>query len=254
MNRRSYALAFAALTMLALAGCKASATAAGPTAGAATATRTGSSLPSPSLSIPGTHTSVRGYAVSADVGTLVVNGKIGDVTVVGSHRSGIEVVAQSAYSSTEPAITRSVSGTTLTVGYTCAVQIACGVAFVIAVPSDTAVHATTDTGAIRLNGLSGPVTAKSYAGFVDGSGLTARTASFTTDAGGIDVTFTSPPGDVTAGTKAGGITIRVPGTVRYDVTANSIVGHVTVSVPRSATAPRTINATTDVGSVSVISG
>jgi len=245
MNRRYSPLLVAVLALM-LAGCKASATVSAPST-----TIPAADLPSPSLSIPGTHTSVHGYTIAADVSMLVVDGQIGDITVVGSNRSGAEVVTQAAYSSTAPTITRTVSGTTLTVGYTCAMQIACGVAFVIAVPSGTAVHATTDTGAIRLTGLAGPVRAKADAGLIDASGLTAQSASFSTDVGGIDVTFTSPPRDVTAGTRVGAITIRVPVTVAYRVTANAIVGRVTVSVPPGAGAARTITARTDVGSVSV---
>jgi hypothetical protein len=248
MNLRRYALPLAALAVLALAGCEGSAAV---SAAATSVGQPGANLPTPSLHIPGTHTSVRAYAISAAVGTLVVNGKVGDVTVVGSDRSGIDVVAQAAYSSAEPGITRTVSGSTLTVGYTCPVQIACGVAFVIGVPSGTMVHANTDTGAIRLTGLAGPVTAKADAGVIDASGLTARTASFTTDAGGIDVSFTSPPGDVTAGARVGAITIRVPTTVAYQVNANAVVGQVTDSVPQESGAARTITASTDVGSVDV---
>jgi hypothetical protein len=251
MNRRRHALLIAApaaalLFAFTLAGCKA-------TAGATVASSptAAGGLPTPSLSIPGTHTSVHGYTIAAGVGTLVVDGKIGDVTVIGGRRSGAEIVAQAAYSSTPPAITRTVSGSTLTVGYTCTVQIACGVAFVIAVPSGTAVQATTDTGAIRLTGLTGPVTAKVDAGFIDASGLTARTASFTTDVGDVDVTFTGPPLEVTAGTRIGSITIRVPVTDTYHVTANAIAGQATVSVPQGPDAARAITARTDVGTVNV---
>jgi hypothetical protein len=261
MNRRRHALLIAApaaglLSALALAGCRATTSASSPAAAQPAASPsirglTTPGLPTPSLSIPGTHTSVHGYTIAADVGTLVVDGKIGDVTVVGSHRSGVEVVAQAAYSSAPPAIARTVSGTTLTVGYTCTVQIACGVAFVIAVPSGTAVRAATGTGAIRLTGLTGPVTAKADAGFIDGSGLTAQTASFTTDVGGVDVAFTSPPLTVTAGTRLGSITIRVPATSAYHVTANAVAGQVTVSVPQGSGAARVITARTDVGTVSV---
>jgi hypothetical protein len=246
MNLRRTALFLATITALALTGCKGT-----PTITATAVPAPAAILPSPSLSIPGTHTSVRGYLITADAGTLVVNGEVGDVTVVGSDRAGVEVVTQAAYSSKPPDITRTVSGGTLTVGYTCPVQIACGVAFVIAVPRRTAVHAVTGTGAIRLTGLDGTVTAKADAGVIDATGLTAQTASFVTDAGGIDVAFTSPPRDVTASTRVGAITVRVPVTVAYQVNAKAIVGRVTVSVPHGAGATRTIAASADVGSVDV---
>jgi hypothetical protein len=245
------ALLLAGLAALALTGCltgcRANATASAP----ATGSQSGANLPVPSLSIPGTHRSVLGTTVTADIGTLIVNGKVGDVTVVGSDRSGIEVVDQAAYSSTPPHITRTVSGRTLTVGYTCAAQIACGVAFVIAVPRGIAVHADTDTGAIRLTDLAGPVTAKVDVGLIDASGLTAQNVSLNTDVGGIDATFTRPPRAVTAATKTGAVTIRVPVTATYHVIANAVVGHVTVSVPQGSGAARTITVSVDLGAVSV---
>jgi hypothetical protein len=261
MNRRRSVVLLAGLTTLTLTGCAANTTTAAQPAKATQLALPGRArppialpsiaLPSPSLSIPGTHTVVRAYQTSVPVSDLVVNGKVGDVTVIGTDRSGIEVITQAAYSSRPPDITRTVSGHRLVVSYTCPIQVACGVAFVIGVPNGTAVQASTDTGAIRLTGLAGPVTAKTDAGFIDASALTARAASLTVDIGGIDAEFTSPPTDVSADTKVGAVTIRVPATVGYRIDARAFAGKVTITVPREANSPRTISASTDLGDVSV---
>jgi hypothetical protein len=246
MNRRRCALPFAALLALPLAGCTMSGTA------AMTATTQPSEIIlTPSPSAPGAHKSVHWYKNTAAVGTLVLDGKIGDVTIMGSQRSDVEVIAEEAYSSTPPHITRTVSGGTLTVGYTCLAQIECTVTFVIRVPSDITVHAATGTGSIWLKNLAGAATATIGAGSIYATGITAATASFSTDAGWISAAFTSPPTEVAASTMLGTIKIQVPAAVAYHLITNAVGGIVTVGVPQNAAATRTITASTNLGKVEV---
>jgi hypothetical protein len=247
-NLRRRTLFPAALTVLALTGCATSAT----TAITATSQPVAITL-TPSPSIPDAQTSVHRYKFPAGLGTLVVDNTIGNVTVTGGHSSGVEVIAYATYSSTPPAITRTVSGGTLTIGYTCPVQVPCRVTFGIWVPSGIAVRVATHTGSIWLNDLAGAVTASAGAGYLYGSGLTAQTASFSTDAGGINATFTSPPAAVTASTMLGPVNIQVPVTVAYRMITNAVGGNVTVSVPQATASARTITASTNLGSVDVTS-
>lgn len=248
MFNRRYPLLFAALLCpaLALAGCKPS----GSTATSAPLPITAITL-IPSPSFPDPHTSTHRYKVTADIGTLVVDDTIGNVTVTGADRSTIEVIAYATYSSKPPDITKTISGGTLTVGYQCPPQVPCRVTFGIWVPSGIAVHAATDTGSIWLNDLAGAVTAQAGAGYLFGSGLTGPTASFSTEAGGINAAFTSPPAALTVRTILGTINIQVPANVPYHVTGTAIGGVVTVGVPQDATAARTITASTNLGSVHV---
>jgi hypothetical protein len=195
---------------------------------------------------------VQTFQVSSPVSTLVVATHIGDVTITGSSRSTVSVTEQIAYSSTAPAITRSVSSGTLTIGDGCSLQLACGVAYIIAVPSTVTVTATTDTGAIRLSGLAGAkVTAKVDAGFIDATGLSVTAASLTTDVGGITATFTKAPKTLTAVTKTGGIALHVPATTSYQISASTVIGKTTISVPQRTGAGNTITATTDLGAIQV---
>jgi hypothetical protein len=256
-------LAVALLAVLALTGCNsnitvgspassASAPAAPSAAPSAPAVADASSpVPTPSLSVPGTHKSVLTYQESSPVSTLVVTTHIGNVTVSGSAGSGVSVTEQLAYSNSQPTLTHSVSGGTLTVGYNCPFQVVCGVAYVITVPRTVNVQVSTGTGAVRLSGLGGSVSVKADAGFIDATSMSSAVASFSTDAGGIDASFTAAPTTLSAGTKAGGVTLHVPGTVTYQVNAHTYIGKTTISVPQATSAPRTITASSDIGAVSV---
>jgi Putative adhesin len=267
MCRLAAAIAAALLAMLALCGCKATVSAGSgaptPAASALTpqtsaapaisaASAAAAATPSPSLTIPGTHKSVRTFQVSSPVSALVVATHIGDVTITGSTGATVSVTEQIAYSSTPPVITRSVTGGTLSIGDGCSLQLACGVAYIIAVPSTVTVTATTDTGAIRLSGLAGArVTAKVDVGFIDATGLSVAAASLTTDVGGITATFTTAPRTVTAITKAGAITLHVPTTTSYQITASAVAGKTTISVPQRTGSASTITATTDIGAIQI---
>ena len=242
MNRR-YAVLSVVLLAVALCGCKPSETTA--------MSATSQIILTPTPSIPDAQTSAHKYKVTADVGALIVDAPFGNITVTGRNRPGIEVFADATYSSAPPDITRNVSGGTLTVGYTCPTQVQCRVTFVIEVPTDTAVSAVTSTGSIWLKNLTGAATAKAGAGYIYGTGLTGQTASFSTDAGGIDAAFTSPPVAVTANTMFGTIEIQVPTTATYHLITSAVAGRVIVTVPQGTAATSTITASTNLGSVEV---
>jgi len=224
---------------LTLAGCHATSSAS-PADSAVTA--------SPHLSVPGTHESTTVYRVSSPVGAVVVIGRVGDVTVIGGGSATL-VTQQVAYSRTPPATSRSVKGRTLTVTYTCAVQVVCGVAYIIQVPRDVAVQATTDTGAIRLTGLAASVTAKSDVGNITATSLAGAMVKLTTGVGGISATFSAAPATVEALTRVGAITLRVPDAESYKVSVDDHVGKATVSVRQSSSAPHAITVVADVGNV-----
>ena len=238
----------AGLLALILAGCHAG-SAAGPAA-SATVVPVATTTPSSGFSVPGTHRLTTVYRVSAPVSSLAVTSHVGDVTVIGGPAgSAISVTQEAEYSSTPPVTKPTVSGGTLTVTYTCPVELVCGVAYVIRVPRDMTVQATADAGTIRLTGLGGQVTAKAHVGSITATGLTGSVVSLTTDVGGISATFAAAPGTVQAATRVGAITLRVPGSVSYKVSVDDHLGKATVSVPQSASSPHAITATVDVGAV-----
>lgn len=219
-------------------------TACGPTHPASSAT------PAATTAVPGVHE----LTETADIGSvtsLVVDGGAGNVTVTGGTGTTVGVTEHLYYSRAAPDATRTVSSGTLTVGYSCPIQVTCLVSYDIAVPRATAVKATTRAGAIRISDVTGSVTASAGAGNIHATGIASSTVSLTTLAGAVNATFTAAPDSVTARSHAGSITIQVPGNASYRVNTQAIVGTTNVSVPRDDNSSRAITASTDVGSITV---
>ena len=193
-----------------------------------------SASPSPGLSIPGTHRSTTEYRISSPVSTVIVISHAGNVTVTGGGGSATSVTQDATYSKTPPVTTRTVSGGTLTITYSCPLQLVCGVGYVVQVPRDAGVQVSAAAGTIRLSGLAGSVTAKADVGLIDAIGLTGASVALTTEAGGITAAFATSPATVQAVARVGAITLRVPGGVSYRVSANAHVGKATVSVPQGS--------------------
>ena len=235
----------AGLIGMALAGCDAT-SAANP---ATPSPGTASVSASPGLSIPGTHRATAAYQITSPVSTVVVVSHVGNVTVTGGSGPAIAITQQVYYSKTPPAATRTLSGKTLTVTYSCPAQVVCGVAYTLAVPRATAVQVTAGAGSIRLAGLAGRVTARADVGLINASGLTGASASLTTRVGAISASFAAAPAAIQASAQIGAITLRVPGTVSYKVAADAHVGKAAVSTRQSSSSAHAITATTDVGAI-----
>lgn len=197
------------------------------------------------------HPPATAYTLTARVTTLVVKGGAGSITVTGSDRAAITVSQQSSYTTTPPAATHVVSGTTLTLSYACPAEFACGVSYDIRVPRGVAVQASSTAGAITLTSLAGPVSAHTTAGLISATGLGSPTASLKTTAGGINAAFTAAPASVRASTNVGPISISVPRSASYQVNTHTYVGSSTVTVPRSPASPHAISASSDLGSITI---
>jgi hypothetical protein len=191
------------------------------------------------------------FTVTARVTSLVVKGGAGSITVTGSSRAGIAVSQHSSYTNTPPAMTHAVSGTTLTLTYTCPGEFVCGVSYDIQVPRGVAVQASGAAGAITLTSLAGPVSAQTTTGLISATGLDSPTASLKSRAGGINATFTSAPASVHASTNVGPISISVPRSASYHVELRTFVGSKTVTVPVDDASPHAISASSDLGSITI---
>jgi len=200
----------------------------------------------------GTHNpAAQTFVVTSHVTTLVVKGGAGSIDVTGSDRGSISVSQQVTYTKAAPDVTRVVSGTTLTLSYTCPSEFVCGVSYTILVPSGVAVQASTAAGAITLTSLAGPVRAQTSAGLITADELTSPTAELKSDAGGINATFSAAPASVQATTNVGPISITVPGSASYQVNTHTFVGSSTVTVPKSPASAHAISATSDLGSITI---
>ena len=200
---------------------------------------------------PGAHTSARTYTVTAPVTGVVINGGGGAISITGSERSAVEVTERLHYSKTPPTASHAVSGTTLTLSFTCATQLDCGVVYDVQVPRGVSVRAANRQGTITLNSLSGPVTARTVAGAISASGLGGPSADLTSNAGAISAVFTVDPSTVRASTNAGSISLIVPGSVAYQVSAHTFVGSTSVTVRQAVASARKITANVSVGSITI---
>jgi hypothetical protein len=200
----------------------------------------------------GTHNpSAHVYTVTARVTTLVVKAGAGTIDVTGSDRGSIGVSEQESYGKTPPTATHVVSGTTLTLSYTCPSEFVCNVSYDVQVPAGVTVLVSSSAGAITLASLAGPVSAQTSAGLITATGLTSPTASLKSNAGGIDADFSAAPASVHASTNVGPISISVPGSASYAISTHTYLGSSTVTVPKAAASAHAISASSDLGSITI---
>ena len=190
------------------------------------------------------------FTVTARVTSLVIHGGTGSIDVTGTSGSAVTVSQQATYSSTAPAASHVLRGTTLSVSYTCPSELVCGVSYDVKVPRDVAVSVSASAGSVTLTSLAGPVSARASAGLITAVDLRCAVASFSANAGGVIATFAAAPRSVTATTNVGPITLTVPGAVAYQVAAHTVVGTSTVTVRRGGSG-HSISARSDLGSISV---
>lgn len=191
------------------------------------------------------------FTAGGRVTAVVIDGAGGSIDVTGVAAGQVRVSQWSRYSKKPPTTRHVVHGSTLTLSYSCPAQLSCGVSYVLRVPRDISVQAHAGAGSITLTSLAGPVTAQTDAGLITAVDLRSTVARFKSNAGGVVATFSVAPETVNAATNLGSVTLTVPRAVAYKVTTHTYVGTSTVTVRRSATSRHVINASSDVGSVSV---
>ena len=191
------------------------------------------------------------FTISARVTAVVIDGGSGSIAVTGTSGSTVRVSQAASYSSTPPAATHTLSGTTLTVSYTCPTELVCGMAYNVQVPAGVAVSVSTGAGSVTLTSLAGTVTARAAAGLITAVELRSPVATFNSNAGGVVATFSAAPRSVTATTNVGPITLTVPGSVAYDISTHTLVGTSTITVRRDSSAAHSISARSDLGSISI---
>jgi hypothetical protein len=193
----------------------------------------------------------KAFTVTARVTSVIIDGGSGSVDVTGTSGSTVTVSQQASYSSTPPAATHVLHGTTLTVSYTCPAELVCGMAYDVTVPRGVAVSVSTGAGAVTLTSLAGTVSARANAGLITAVDLRSAVASFNANAGGVTATFSAVPRSLTAATNVGPITLTVPGSVAYRVTTHTVVGTSTITVRRDSGSAYSISAHSDLGTISV---
>jgi len=174
-----------------------------------------------------------------------------------------------SFRGTAPVTThRTVTGT-LTLDSACPALETCRVSYDISVPRTMTVRVSDNVGTIRLESLSGQVTAHTNAGDIDlgslagpveitdhagsisAGDISSPDATLHSSTGEIDATFSAAPVSVTATADIGSVTLRLPGTVSYHLSTSVGVGSATVGVTGSPASPHVISASTRIGSVTI---
>jgi len=222
-----------------------------------------------SVSIGALQHRTKSYSVTGGVQNLVVNAQAGGVHVLGTDSGSVGVTEHITFEHTAPVTTHRASAGTLVLDSNCPALETCGVSYDITVPRAMTVRVNDDAGAIRLDSLSGQVTAHTDAGNVDlasvsgpidvsshagsilGQDVSSAHATMLLSAGEVDVTFSAAPATITAAATVGSVTLRVPGSASYAVAASASVGSVQVSVTRDPASPHVITASTKTGSITI---
>lgn len=209
------------------------------------------------------------YAVSAQVQALAVNAHVGSVSVSGGASGTVSVVEHISFRHTVPVTTHRASAGTLTLDSTCPSLETCSVSYDITVPRAVTVRVNDNVGTIRLESLSGDVTAStnvgtvnlvsvsgpvgitSHTGTIAGQDVSSAHATLRVSVGKIEVTFSAAPASITATGSVGSVTLRVPGNVAYAINAHASTGSTQVTVSRNPASPHAITASVGTGSVTI---
>jgi hypothetical protein len=217
-----------------------------------------------------TLTLARQWQVSAaGVRQIVINSGSGPVSVTaGAATARINAIPD--YTGDPPSVASAVRGGVLTISVRCpsANHGHCQVALTVRVPRRLGVtvsaqfgnvtvagiagpvQVTDELGNVRLGQVTGPVRVDAELGDIDGTGLRGDTR-LAARLGTIDVTFAAAPGLISAADDEGPVTVRVPPGLSYRVSAQAQLARASVSVPRSAGSPHVIQASSQLGPVTV---
>jgi hypothetical protein len=206
---------------------------------------------------------------TAGIRQIVINSGSGPVSVsAGAATAKINAVPD--YTGDPPSIASAVRGGVLTISVRCpsANQSHCQVALTVGVPPGLGVtvsaqlgtvtvagiagpvQVTDELGNVRLRQVTGPVRVDAELGDIDGTGLRGDTR-LTAQLGTIDVAFAAAPGLISATDDEGPVTVRVPAGLSYRVSAQAQLARASVSVPRSADSAHVIQASSQLGPVTV---
>jgi hypothetical protein len=204
------------------------------------------------------HTDHASYSIQQPVGQLSLNNPAGSVTVTAAD-GPITVSETAKYTDDKPGTSHTVSGGTLVLTNSgCpeerVVNGRCEVDWEIRAPAGTNLDLESDAGEITVTGMSGSIRARADSGGVSGRGLTSKSVTAKSDAGGVHLAFTQPPDQAKASSDAGGIHIELPSGTSYAVAAHSDTDNPKIDVAQDSGSPHRIQAKSDAGSIKIKNG
>jgi DUF4097 and DUF4098 domain-containing protein YvlB len=202
-----------------------------------------------------THERTTTATIARHIERVVVRADTGHVNLSGSEGVRVKVRESLRWMWRKPRVSTHVEGSTLTVSADCpgsSTLNRCKADLDLAIPFDADVVVKGDSGDISAERLAGHLELTTDSGNVAGRDLNPTTVKATTDAGNVDLAFSTQPVSVHANSDSGDVDVTVPAGGEYRVDATTAAGDVTVQgILRNDHAGRSITATADAGDVTV---
>lgn len=199
----------------------------------------------------------RGLAMSTGTGApavLFVQVEAADLTVVGGQRTAVTVTSEVTWAFSRPTSSQQLDGQLLRLTGGCGSRVfpACDIRYTVEVPGGVEVWVSTTTTDVTIRDFHSDLHVTTTSGDVRATGLVARRAEVTTDAGDVWLDFASAPYDVAVKTAAGDIDIVMPTAYSaYQVSAESGTGSVAVTVLRNDSSDWQIRARSGTGDIDI---
>jgi hypothetical protein len=202
-----------------------------------------------------THDRTTLATVRRHIERVIVHADTGNVHLEGTESPRVMVREQLRWMWSRPRVVTSVDGSTLTVSGSCPDSgplNRCKADLDLAIPFDADVIVQGDSGDITAERLAGHIELRTDSGNLSGRELNPISVSAITDAGNVDLDFSTQPVSVQANSDSGNVDVTVPAGGEYRVDATTDAGDVEVrGVLRNDRALRSISATADAGDVTV---
>jgi len=201
------------------------------------------------------HDRTRAATISRHIERVVVHADAGDVHLMGTDAPRVTVREQMQWLLRRPRVRMALRRGTLTVSGSCPDSgpvNRCRADLLLAIPFDADVVVRSNAGDVSADRLAGHLELSTDTGDVTGNDLNPAVARATTNAGNVDLGFTTEPVSVSASSDAGDVLVTVPAGGEYRVDATTDAGDVTVEgVVRNDRSRRSISAGANAGDVTV---
>jgi hypothetical protein len=193
--------------------------------------------------------------INRHIERVVVRAGTGNVHLEGTEAPRVTVREKLQWLWRRPVVRTSLSGATLFVSARCSDTgpvNRCKADLDLAIPFDADVVVQGDSGDISAERLAGHLRLTTDSGDVSGRDLNPISVRATTDAGNVDLDFTTDPVAISANSDSGDVDVTVPAGGEYRVDATTDAGDVKVEgILRNDRARRSISATASAGNVTV---
>jgi len=201
------------------------------------------------------HDRTQTATVARHIERVVVHADAGDVHLMGTDAPRVTVREQMQWLLRRPRVRMALRRGTLTVSGSCPDSgpvNRCRADLLLAIPFDADVVVRSNAGDVTADRLAGHLELSTDTGDVTGNDLNPAVARATTNAGNVDLGFTTEPVSISASSDAGDVVVTVPAGGEYHVDATTDAGDVTVEgVVRNDRSRRSISAGANAGDVTV---